>query len=312
MKRRSEPRHLATFFDRYRPIIDDYDAFIDACARPLARIVWANPLRADLGRAAEVVAKRAPEAEPLRWRENAWRLPAESRPGNWPEYRLGWFHIQEEATLWPGALLHPRPGSRVLDLCAAPGNKTALLALEMDDRGTLVANEKRWDRLPALRFNLDRLGVTSAVVTCADGLHFPGEDGTYDGVLVDVPCSCEGTARKSRPRSVEAAARFRTSVQAVQIGLLRRALHLCKVGGEVVYATCTFAPEENERVLHSVWESKAEIVPLEPPSGMTLSPGIAEWNGERFRPDVVNAARYWPHHNDTGGFFVARLRKTAP
>ena len=84
---------------------------------------------------------------------------------------------------------------------------------------------------------------------------------------------------------------------------------MTRPGGVVVYSTCTYAPEENEAVLSAIDPSHALIEPIVAPDGLSVTPGILSWNGASFREDVVNAARIWPHHNDTGGFFVARLRR---
>ncbi len=295
-------------FLRYRPIVDDYDGFMDACHRPLPRAAWLSPLRCDPEVVAARIRQRCPEARPVPWWPHAFRLPADTSPGNWIEYRLGQLHLQEEATLWPAALLDLAPGDRVLDLCAAPGNKTAQIAVRMEDRGMIVANDKVRGRLAQLRYNTERMGLTSVVLTRGDGARMADPGFLFDHALADVPCSCEGTSRKRRaPRQADAA--FRRGIQSTQIGLLRRALKLVRPGGTVVYATCTYAPEENERVLDAIWPDYAAIEPLEAPPGVRLAPGIPEWNGRRFRPDVVHAARLWPHHNDTGGFFVAKLRR---
>jgi len=292
---------------RYAPIVDDLDAFLAASARPLPRVVWANPLRADPERVRAAVFELCPAARAVPWWPHAWRLPAEVPLGSWLPFRLGHLHAQEEATLWPAALVGARAGDRVLDLCAAPGNKTALIAVGMGDRGTIMANEVRRGRLSQLRHTLERLGVTCAAVTRLDGRRLPREVAPFDHALVDAPCSCEGTSRKGSQGRIPDA--FRRGIQSTQIGLLRRALEVVRPGGAVVYATCTYAPEENERVLDAISPELARIEPLIPPEGIRLAPGIREWEGRVFRPDVVHAARFWPHHHDTGGFFVARLRR---
>jgi 16S rRNA C967 or C1407 C5-methylase (RsmB/RsmF family) len=310
-------------FQRYAPIVDDFGMFIEACSQPLPRAVWLNPLKASVDDVTNLIMERVPDARPLPWLTSAWRLPARTKPGLWPEYRMGWIHCQEEVALWAVPMLNATSGERVLDLCAAPGNKTAQIAVSMHDSGVIVANERRWDRLVSLRHNLERLGVTSAIVTRHDAARFPWLDGTspktpfalgsdgFDKVLADVPCTCEGTTRKRNQHRHHDVDRYRRSVVQTQKGILRRALSLTRPGGLVVYATCTFAPEENEGVLSSIWPHVAEIVPVEPPHGLQVSPGITHWDGVDFRDDVVNAWRIWPHHNDSGGFFMALLRKKA-
>jgi len=297
---------------RYDAIVDDPDALAHACARPLPRCVWINPLQVDPAQGAGALLQACPDARPIPWLDNGWRLPLGVKPGAWPAYRLGWFHAQEEAALWPAYALDVSPGMRVLDLCAAPGGKSAQLAVLMNDRGLLVANEKRMDRLASLRFNLERLGVTNAAVTCADGRGFgPSLSGTFDRVLVDAPCSCEGTARKRGARSTMSD-NARHGLVSVQIGLMRRALDLVRPGGTIVYATCTFAPEENEAVLNALDPDTCRIEALPTPPGLVVRPGVAAWRGVVFREDVRNAVRLWPHHNDTGGFFMAKLTRSSP
>jgi 16S rRNA C967 or C1407 C5-methylase (RsmB/RsmF family) len=293
---------------RYGSLVTDVEVFMACARRPLPRVVWANPLKGDVADIDARILARCPEAVPVPWRPHAWRLPVESSPGAWTEYLTGQIHVQEEAALWPVALLGVQPGERVLDMCAAPGGKTAQLALAMHDQGLLVANDRSPGRMAALRRTLDRLGVTCAAVTCEDGKRMSGE-ALYDRVLADVPCTCEATHRKKGGRTEAIGDKFRDTIVQIQKALLRKALKLVKPGGTVVYATCTYAPEENEAVLHAVDPALAVIEPITPPEGLHVRPGIPSWNGVVFRPDVINAARLWPQDNDTGGFFCARLRR---
>lgn len=297
---------------RYRDIIDDFDAFVEANLQPLPRVVWQNPMRAPAD-VADRIRSLCPEATEIPWYPGAWKLPHTSRPGKWDIYQMGWIHAQEEAALLPATLLNARPGQRILDLCASPANKTAQIALAADDRAHIVANEGAWKRIAPMRFNLDRLGITSVHITNVDGRRFVEPDwGHFDSALADVPCSCEGTARKaSSPLSPERAGSFYNAALGLQIGLLRRALRVVRPGGLVVYATCTYAPEENERVLDAIDPEIADIVPIAVPDGLAVAPGIPQWEGRTFRPDVVNALRFYPHLNDAGGFFVALLRRRA-
>lgn len=295
---------------RYAPIVDDMPAFLAAAGAPLPRVVWSNPLHGPLERTDARIVELCPEARPVGWRPHTWRLPPETLPGRWPLHTIGGIYGQEEAALWAGDLVGARPGERVVDLCASPGGKTAQMAISMADRGTLMANERMMGRIPALRRTLDRLGITCAVVTRLDGVHFPRPEGGADRVLVDAPCTCEGTTRKSAGgRRAAPGEGYRHSIAQVQRALLRSAVRIARPGATIVYATCTYAPEENEGALDALDPSQVAIEPLTPPPGLKTCPGVPEWGGVYFRPDVVHAARIWPHHNDTGGFFVARLRR---
>lgn len=307
---------LRTRLDRYRGIVDDWESFLDACNAPLPMVIWENPLAADRARrlaggqggAADLLRRRGAELTPLGWHPGAYRLNGVERPGHTLEFQLGLFHVQEEMSLLPPVALDPQPGERVLDLCAAPGGKTAGLAVRMEDRGTLVANDVRPARLRALRSNCERLGLLNVVITPLDGTRFPLESGPFDRILLDVPCSCEGNVRSTPGavgRGVGEPLQGRGGLQATLLG---RAWKLLRPGGTLVYSTCTFAPEENELVLDYGLREDASIIPFAVP-GLRAAPGVDRWDGRALRGDCVHLARFWPHLNDTGGFTVAVIRK---
>ena len=296
---------------RYRPIVDDWAAFSEAVSRPLPACLWTNTLRASPEDVALDLRESGFVPQPLGWLPGAFTLPAGSRLANRLNYLVGCYHIQEEVSMLPVLLLDPQPGERILDLCAAPGNKTAQMAVRMENRGTIVANDLRRERLNVLRTTIDRLGLLNVCTTVYDAATFPEQAGLFDRVLADVPCSCEGTSRKYpevlRLSSVENSLRL----QATQIRILRRALHLCKPGGRVVYATCTYAPEENEMVVAEILKTctpPPRLLRIEI-EGFTTQPGLRASNGHPFPETMAHALRIWPHHNDSGGFFVAVLKK---
>jgi 16S rRNA C967 or C1407 C5-methylase (RsmB/RsmF family) len=166
--------------------------------------------------------------------------------------------------------------------------------------------------------------VTNLVVTNQDARNFslkpfgsgdasPADRGgvdAFDRTLVDAPCSCEGTIRKNPDAFDTWSLDHVHAVAGVQKGILRRAIQATRPGGTVVYATCTFAPEENEAVLDHVLDAEdCRLVDVDIP--LDGVPGVTEWEGERYRPSVAKALRIYPHHNDTGGFFCAKLAVTA-
>jgi len=212
--------------------------------------------------------------------------------------------------LIPAMLLDARPGERILDLCAAPGGKTAQMAVATGCDGTIVANDVRVDRVRALRSNCERLGLTNVAMTVQDGTGFPLESGPFDAILLDVPCSCEGNVRQGFGARYETPGRFLTGRSGLQATLLGRAWKMLAPGGRLVYATCTFAPEENEMVLDYSLREDAAIEPIAV-EGLAASAGVTEWRGEALREDCRNVARFWPHLNDTGGFTVAVVHKAA-
>jgi NOL1/NOP2/sun family putative RNA methylase len=306
--------HDFTAFERYRPLVDDWPAFCEALSRPLPVCVWTNTLRTEPARLAAWMRQGGYPVEPVGWYPGAFRLPAGVKPGNRIEYVAGLYHVQEEVSLIPPMLLEADADERVLDMCAAPGNKTAQLAVAMKNRGSLVANDRDVYRLRAMRRTIDRLGVANLSVTAYDGANYPRESGPFDKVLVDVPCSCEGTFRKHPQAQTNSAEEYRSRLAGTQRALLRKAVQLCEVGGHIAYSTCTFAPEENEAIVDDILEEVGahtlRVVPVEI-DGLVASPGATSWGGRSFSADLRGALRVWPHQNDTGGFFVVLLEKLA-
>lgn len=251
---------------------------------------------------------RGYECEPVGWYPGAMKIHGLSKPGRTLEYLLGLYHVQEEASLIPSVLLAARPGERILDLCAAPGGKTAQMSVATACRGTIVANDVRFDRLRALRSNCERLGLLNVAMTSQDGTGFPLEAGPFDAILLDVPCSCEGNVRQGTGVRHREPGEFLAGRSGLQATLLGRAWKMLAPGGRLVYATCTFAPEENEMVLDYSLRDDARIEPIVI-DGLTAAPGVTEWCDRSLRDDCANVARYWPHLNNTGGFTVALVRK---
>ena len=183
----------------------------------------------------------------------------------------------------------------------------------MHNTGTLIANDRDLGRIQALRQSLLRMGLVNTTITCYDGVNYPKDAGYFDRILVDAPCSCEGTIRKN-PEVAHRLSRGKLDAMAhIQRLLLEKAVQLCKVGGRIVYSTCTFAPEENEGVVDSVLRKfgaqNLKSIPAKIPEFKTC-PGLTRWENQDYHESVQNAVRIWPHHNDTGGFFIAVLKKT--
>jgi 16S rRNA C967 or C1407 C5-methylase (RsmB/RsmF family)/NOL1/NOP2/fmu family ribosome biogenesis protein len=301
----TDRREVEARFGRYRALVDDWPAFAEATKAPLPRALWAHPGRVTPEALAPLI--QALEPTPRGWLPGLFRLPPEARPGRHWAFWAGLFHAQEEASLLAPMLLAPRPGERVLCLCAAPGNKAAFMGARMEDRGTVVANDRDRGRLVAASATFARLGLVHLSSMHRDGRAMVG---AFDRILVDAPCTAEGACRKNLNWRIPAPG-FRAKIAAVQGELLARAATLLRPGGRLVYSTCTFAPEENEAVLSAFLEGSdgsTRIVPG-PALGLATDPGIAAFEGRTFHPSVRHARRLWPHRNDTGGFFAAVLEK---
>ncbi|SDK73280.1 RsmB/NOP family class I SAM-dependent RNA methyltransferase [Natronorubrum texcoconense] len=299
-------------FERYRPIVDDFEAFLAACERPLGNAVRVNTIKASVERTLETLDEDGVAYEQADWNPRVLRLETDSPGSTWTSFH-GFTHGQEEVSAVPPVVLDPQPGERVWDCCAAPGGKATQIAALMDDRGTVVANDNNLGRISALRFNAERLGATNLAVTVDDARNyslkrFPFDE--FDRTLVDAPCSCEGTIRKNPDALDNWSEGHISSIAGIQKGILRRAIQATREGGTVVYSTCTFAPEENEAVVqHALEAESCRVVDFD--IGLEHSPGLTEWKDETFDESLERAIRIYPHQNDTGGFFVAKLEVTA-
>ena len=294
--------------ERYRSVIPDFDAFLATLQRPQPVTVRVNRLKATPQKVADALRRRGFEVTPLAWDEWLLRVDGGGSVAKTLEHWLGWFYVQEASAATAVMALDPQQGERVLDLCAAPGGKTTQMAELMGNTGLIVANDVTPKRLRALLANLSRTGVTNTIVTQWDGRNYPDLGIAFDKVLVDVPCSAEGRARENPDLLQGADLAFIRSISGTQKGLLRRAVELVKPGGVVVYATCTFAPEENEAVVaYALQKVPSELLPLGLP--VPHAPGLTEWQGRSFGDAMRRCARIYPHHLESGGMFLAKLQR---
>ena len=306
MLRRRFPQ---TFIDRYSQFIPDFDAFLDAMQRPLRRTFRVNTLKATRERALDLLADLKPE--PLPWYQLGFSLDEGEGLGKRIEHFIGLIYVQEAASMAPPLVLQPEPGERVLDIAAAPGSKTTEMSAMMRNTGLIISNDPSPTRVRGLIGNVDRAGCLNVVVCRMDGASLGrAVAGTCDRVLVDAPCSSEGTIRKSAQAldhwSVVAIERF----PSVQRRLIVAGYLALKPGGVMVYSTCTVAPEENESVVAHLLtrHPEAEVCSAELP-GLVTRPGLREWSGESFPEAVSRCRRILPQDNDTEPFFVASIRR---
>ncbi len=208
-------------------------------------------------------------------------------------------------------VLDPLPGQRVLDLCAAPGSKTTQIAMHMRNEGTLVANEPVRDRFYRLRSVVRLMGAAPKLISI-DGRRLQERGGPFDRILVDAPCSCEGRFLIGEPKSFGFwSLRKIKEMSHKQKGLLLNAARLLAPGGILVYATCTFAPEENEEVVDFVLrktQGAVELMPVDLP-GVNRYPCLTQWQGRVYANPLHHAARIYPDER-MEGFFIAKFTKS--
>lgn len=233
--------------------------------------------------------------------------------GKTREHLLGYYYVQEISSMLPMLALQPEEGDFVLDLCASPGSKTTQAAAMMNNGGTIIANEVSMGRVGILNSNLERCGVANTIVTRKEGKSLcerllKKSNYKFDKILVDAPCSGEGTLRKSPKTFNMWNINTIRKIAGVQKMLASAALRLLKVGGEMIYSTCTLSPEENERIITYLIEHfDIEIEALNLP--LKFREGICSWEGEDFSKECSKCLRLYPQDNDTDGFFVTKIKK---
>ncbi|NNF57271.1 MAG: RsmB/NOP family class I SAM-dependent RNA methyltransferase [Rhodothermaceae bacterium] len=311
----------AAFTERLARIIppEHLDSVFATFAAPHAVGFRINTLKAS---AEAVLARLADEGlrvEPVPGVPGASMVSADQRPALLASlpYAEGLVYVQNVSSQLPPLALDPRPGERVLDLCAAPGSKTRQLACLIQDEGEIVAIEKVRDRFYKLRSNLAEQGAACVLPVLASGAaYWHREAEAFDRVLVDVPCSTEGRFRVAEPETTRYwSLRKIKEMQAKQRKLLFSGIQALKPGGTLVYSTCTFAPEENEAVLDKALRTFGEAIevvdaelPATGPVAAATQPGLTEWNGRTFDPQVAQTRRVLPD-GLLEAFFVARLVK---
>ncbi len=251
---------------------------------------------------------------PVAWQKEALRLLSKNirELQETTAYQNNHIYIQGLASMLPVIALDPQPGESILDLCAAPGSKTGQILRAMQNRGHLTANEKIKNRFFKLKNNLDAQGYSNFELTLKPGeLYCKIAPNTYDKVLLDSPCSSEGRFSTEDPDSFKywSPSKIKEMVFK-QRALFKSAFLAVKPGGTMVYATCTYAPEENEGMLD--WalgktDKQMEILDWTPPVSNWME-GITEWEGKIFSPEVKKARRILPSDQMTA-FFIALIRK---
>ena len=287
--------------------LTDIEKFKEYSLKPLTKSIRVNTLKISVNelksRLSEFTLKQIPWCKEGFWVINGPRTDL----GNLVEHSLGYFYVQEAASMIPPIVLAPEKNELILDMAAAPGSKTTQLASIMENTGIILANDIEYARLKPLRINIQRCGVRNSIITLMQGRKFSIE---MDKVLIDAPCSATGAIRKSlktiqmwNPNAINRLA-------GVQRQLLKTAFDCTKSSGELVYSTCSVSPEEDEAVINSLLEhnENAKILSINL-EGLKTSPTILEYENKVYDKEIKKCIRIWPQDNNTEGFFIARIKK---
>ena len=281
----------------------EYPAFLRSYDRPRSVGLRFNPLKgADLPRLSFGLT-------PVPWAPHGYFYDPATRPGLHPYHEAGVYYLQEPSAMAPAVLLDAQPGELVLDLCAASGGKSTQIAAALQGQGLLVCNEINPGRAKILARNIERMGITNALVLQETpqriAAAFPH---CFDRVLVDAPCSGEGMFRKEAAASADWSEATVAHCAARQQEILDAAAVLLKAGGRLVYSTCTFAPAENEGAIAAFLRRHPDFA-LEAPgeAARFFAPGNPDW-AEGQDPTLAKTCRLWPHDLPCEGHFAAVLR----
>tara|TARA_Y100000310_G_scaffold341643_1_gene441465 strand:- start:1744 stop:2709 length:966 start_codon:yes stop_codon:yes gene_type:complete len=233
--------------------------------------------------------------------------------GKAKEHLLGYYYVQEITSMMPIIALNPNSEDIFLDCCASPGSKTTQSAALMGNKGTIIANDVKISRTAILSANLERQGVTNTIMTRHDAIALAERlkkiNLKFNKILVDAPCSGEGNIRVSPRTYLEWSENLLKSMSKKQKKIASSILNLLEDNGEMIYSTCTHAPEENEEVVQHLLDNNPnlEIQPITLP--IKSRPGLTKWKDKKFDKALKLAHRIYHHDNDMEGFFLCKLKK---
>ena len=304
------PEHFIDDVKTYLPAHLNLDDFINACRRPLRKSIRVNTLKMTIDEFVKRATQKNWQLTPIPWcNEGFWleRPDAEEHNlplGNTDLHLSGAMYVQEASSMLPPMALKDsiESSTYVLDMASAPGSKTSQLAALMNNQGVLVANELSSSRLKVLSATLKRMGVGNCALSHFDGVIF----GTYmfecfDSILLDAPCSGEGTVRKDADALKNWSIESNINIAQVQKDLIKSAFYALKPGGTLVYSTCTLTPLENQQVCNYLLNEFGDYITAQPLDDLFEGAGKATT-----REGYLHV---WPQMFDSEGFFIAKFKK---
>ncbi len=216
--------------------------------------------------------------------------------------------IFDPVSLIPCLSLELKKDDKILDMCAAPGTKTFILSFMTENETKITANDIDKFRVRRLKSNVNKFHISAEVLSIS-GRKLEGK---FNKILLDAPCSGEGMVNK-KEKLFEHWSEKRVKLLAKkQKKLIEHAFGMLEPGGTLVYSTCTFEPEENEAVVDFLLEKFDDaVVENIEIDNIINDKGIIQWNGKTFNENAKKCMRIYPQHNNTGGFFVAKIKKKA-
>jgi 16S rRNA (cytosine1407-C5)-methyltransferase len=304
------------FLDRLREIVpaEQWEMCLESFSQASPAAFRVNTLQATVTEVTGELTLQGLRLTPVQWLESAFTVTPDQRRSliESSAAKEGRIYIQNLSSMVPPMMLGPKPGEQVLDLTAAPGGKTVQMAAMMENEGSIAAVEVIRARMFKLQATLRRCGVKNTRTFLADGRTVGRKTPErFDRVLLDAPCSSESRFDCHQPKTWRNwGLRKIRECSRKQKGLLRSAVACLKPSGSIVYCTCSFAPEENEQVVHSVivqFGEALEIQPMELPFA-NVQRGLVRWSGADLHPDLARSLRILPGEG-MDGFYLCRLIK---
>lgn len=283
--------------------------FLEANKKKLPKAIRVNTLRTDVSTCIKRLEEKGFVFSKIKWCDYGYIVREEPFSiGATPEYLLGMYYIQDATSMVPAIELSPAKNETVLDMTAAPGGKTTHLSQIMENTGVIVAVDMNKEKMRALRSNIQRTGSENVFALRMRAEEITSLGLKFDKILLDAPCTGEGTIRKNPDRRKTINEKEIKRYAEKQKELIKTANKVLKPGGILVYSTCSLSPEENEmQVEFAVEKLGFKILNLK---NKFCLKGISKIFGKKHKDYLSNCGRFYPHIHNTQGFFVAKLKKT--
>jgi len=285
------------FIAKYRELLgDEWQEFFETIKRKQPKAFWANTNLVKVEDVSKSLKAKDVTITQLPFHKQAFSISM-ARPADLSEFKEGKIALQEKAAMLPAIALAPSWGDKVLDACAAPGMKTIQLSNLLGRAGKALALDVNTARFKSLAHNKGKYSLGNVEIGRADVRNVREK---FPKILLDAPCSSEGLVRKKRDALKGWSQKLVERKAQLQKELISHCFSLLEEGGEMLYSTCSFAPEENEEIVNLLLKERpeAEVLPV-------------KFEGIKIRKNDLcrNAARLYPQDNDTQQFFLAKILK---
>ncbi|MHA1328973.1 MAG: RsmB/NOP family class I SAM-dependent RNA methyltransferase [Promethearchaeota archaeon] len=303
--------YLPYMIERYLKMfgLEETIRYLEANEKPLIPSIRVNTLKIGPHELKGLLERKGFVLELIDGIPNGFKIIKQSlNVGSLHEYLQGYFYIQNIASMIAPIVLNPKSNEVVIDMCSAPGGKATHLAELMKNEGKLILIERNLKRIAALEINVRRMGVKNTIIINMDARKLKKLKIKADKILLDAPCTGEGLIRQDSYRKKSKTYQDIKKMARIQKELLLAGLNMLKTNGELLYCTCSIAPEENEFVIDECLNnsSQYQIVKIESPLGI---PGFNKVFDKNLIKDLQNSVRIYPHLHDTIGFFFCLIKK---